>query len=90
VLDTIDFDTVGGICYRPDIKIDFPYEAKYDQHQNLILSGSAWIFDLDSSIIKEYLGTYMLDSDYQVIKSLLLTKSNKTFQSSYAKRMEKF
>jgi len=80
ILDTITYDTVGGVCYLPDISIHYPYEAKFDHNGHLVLSGMTLIYDFDMHKFDEYIGTYVLNSDFQIINSLLLTdKDRKTY-----------
>ncbi len=83
ILDTVSYDTVGGVCYYPDINIQYPYEAMFDHNGHLVLSGVTNIFDFDHNKMDEYIGTYMLNADFQVINSRLLTdKDRKTWVAS--------
>jgi hypothetical protein len=80
ILDTITYDTVGGVCYYPEIMIQAPYSAMFDYNGHLVLSGYTRIFDFEQSKMDEYIGTYVLNSDFQIINSRLLTdKDRKTF-----------
>ena len=80
ILDTITYDTIGGVCYLPDINIHYPYEAMFDHNGQLILSGMTLIYDFDQHKFDEYIGIYVLNSDFQVINSRLLTdKDRKTW-----------
>ncbi len=73
ILDTVSYDTVGGICYAPDINIEYPYEAAFDKNGHLLLAGNYWSFDFEHHVMKEYIAVSVLNSDFQVINSKILS-----------------
>ncbi len=88
ILDTVTYDTVGGICYLPDINIHYPYEAMFDHNGHLILSGMTFIYDFDQHKFDEYIGSYVLNSDFQVINSRLLTDKDRKTWVAYREGMD--
>ena len=88
ILDTATYDTVGGVCYLPDINIHYPYEAMFDHNGHLILSGYTTIYDFDQHKFDEYIGTYILNSDFQVINSRLLTDKDRKTWFAYNEGMD--
>ena len=84
VLDTATLDTIGGICYMQNFRIDEPYDAKLDGFGYLILAGVSDIFNFNTHKFNEYLGVYKLDEsyvnpDFQPVKHNYLTNKDTTY-----------
>jgi hypothetical protein len=88
ILDTVNYDTLGGICYYPNFYIQNPYEVMFNPAGNLVISGEAWIYDFDQHKMDEYFGVYVLDSNYNVINSTLLTDKDRKFKAGEYKCMD--
>ncbi len=88
ILDTNTYDTIGGVCYLPDIQIENPYGAMFDHNGHLILSGYTGIYNFEQHKMYEYIGTYVLNSDFQVINSRLLTKKDRKTWVAYREGMD--
>ena len=88
ILDTITYDTLGGICYEPNFHIENPYDAMLNPSDNLVIAGETWIYDWDELKIYEYFGVYVLDSNYNVINSTLLTDKDRKFKAGEFKCLD--
>jgi hypothetical protein len=88
ILDTITYDTLGGVCYEPNFHIQHPYESMFNPEGNLVISGETWIYDFEAQKMDEYFGVYVLDSNYNVINSTLLTDKDRKFKAAEDKCMD--
>ncbi len=88
ILDTVTYDTLGGVCYEPNFHIESPYEAMFSPSGNLVIAGETMIYDFDEHKFDEYFGVYVLDTNYNVINSTLLTDKDRKFRAGYFKCMD--
>jgi len=88
ILDTATYDTLGGICYEPNFHIQDPYEAMFNPTGNLVIAGETMIYDFDQQKMDEYFGVYILDSNYNVTNSTLLTDKDRKFKAGEYKCMD--
>ncbi|MCB2208077.1 MAG: T9SS type A sorting domain-containing protein [Bacteroidetes bacterium] len=88
ILDTIIYDTLGGICYEPNFHIQRPYEAMFNPAGNLVISGETWIYNIEEQKMDEYFGVYVLDTNYNVASSILLTDEDRKFKAAEFKCMD--
>jgi len=88
ILDTITYDTLGGICYEPNFHIQHPYEAMFNPEGSLIIAGETMIYNSDEQKMDEYFGVYVLDTNYNVTNSTLLTDKDRKFKAASFKCMD--
>jgi len=88
ILDTVTYDTLGGICYEPNFHIQNPYDAMFNPAGNLVIAGETMIYDFDEHKLDEYFGVYVLDTNYNVINSTLLTDKDRKFKAGSSKCMD--
>jgi hypothetical protein len=88
ILDTISYDTLGGICYEPNFHILHPYEAMFNPDGHLIIAGLTMIYDFEAQKMDEYFGVYVLDTNYNVSNSTLLTDKDRKFKAAEFRCMD--
>ena len=86
ILDTVTFDTIGGICYSDEGNfnwIDQPFDAQLSSTGDLIVAGRGYrYFD------KRHLSIYKYDSSYNLIQSADLTHPDTSMNPGWAENLD--